>query len=507
MNKMEKLNDIAEKLHKLQVDYSKLSWTLYTTGYDFGIQEMYPKLVEAFRDKESYEHILKCRESKDLNLIDRRKVEIMYNSFKSYHLSDELNRIDMEIQKKVNELSKILNTFRYSFEGKKVSSVDLNQVLSSDENRERRRSAYFAKNQINRPMVDDGFIDLLKLRKEYAREYGSKDFIAHKLEKAELDETIFDGWLTQLKEILPQMNLVREKYAKEFLNDDRIMPWDEQYIDSKIAPSLNSTIDMSSYYENIRELFNIFGIDISQFNITYDIFPRANKSEWGYNFPVETAKDSRILANVKNKYFEYGVLLHETGHAVHSFLLDPEEKILNKGVSGIISEGIANLFGSFLYKPVFYSKFFKDITVVEEEFSKLREYRKLNSLRAINRIFFDHNLYKNQISSLDDIYDVYWKTHKEVLGEEPFGTEPPWAFMIHFTTHPIYLHNYFMGDVTCEMLSKVFESKYKASMVEKPEEFGQFLINEVIKSSGIHKYNDLFKKISGEDFSLKYMID
>lgn len=503
---MIKLHEISEKLHELQVNYSKLNWTLYTTGYDFGIQEAYTRMVGALKDKESYDHILKCREM-DLSPVDSRKVEIMYNSFKSYHLSEDLNKLDMEIRMKTNGLSKILNTFRYTFEGRTVSSVELNQVLSSEADRERRKAAYFAKNQINKPMVDGGFIDLINLRKEYARAYGSEDFIAYKLEAVELDKNTFDNWLPQLHDLLPKMSEVRSKYANQFLGDDKIMPWDEQYIDSKIAPSLNTTIDMSGYYNNIRELFQLFGIDISKFNITYDVFPRANKSEWGYNFPIETAKDSRILANVKNRFSEYGVLLHETGHAVHSFLLNPEEKILNKGVSGIINEGIANLFGSLLTKPLFYNKFFTDSDNIEKEFSMLKEYKSLNSLRAINRIFFDHSFYKNDVETLDDIYGLYWKTYRDVLKEEPFGTEPPWAFTIHHTTHPIYLHNYLMGDVTCEMLSKVFSKKYNASLEERPSEFGEFLINEVIKPSGMYKYNELFKKISGEDFSLKYMTE
>jgi oligoendopeptidase F len=501
-----KLHEISDKLHELQVSYSKLNWTLYTTGYDFGIQEAYTRMVGELKNKESYEYILKCR-ALNISPTETRQVEIMYNAFKSYHLSEDLNKLDMEIRMKTNELSKILNTFRYTFEGKTVSSVELNQVLSSDTDRERRKAAYFAKNQINKPMVDGGFIDLIKLRKDYAHAYGSENFIAHRLDAVELDKSTFDNWLPQLHDLLPKMNNVRSKYAKKFLNADKIMPWDEQFIDSRIAPSLNTNIDMSSYYNNIRELFQFFGIDISSFNITYDVFPRTNKSEWGYNFPIDTAKDSRILANVKNKYLEYGVLLHETGHATHSFLLNPEEKILNRGVSGIINEGIANLFGSFLTKPLFYKKFFKDSDNVEKEFSALKEYRSLNSLRAINRIFFDHSFYKNDVETLDDIYGLYWKTYSEVLKEEPFGTEPPWAFTIHHTTHPIYLHNYLMGDVTCEMLSKVFKNKYNASMEEKPVEFGEFLINEVIRPSGMYKYNELFKKISGEDFSLKYMTE
>ncbi len=506
MDNMKRLNDMFEKYHELLVYYERLEWVLFTAGYDFGVEKEYEKITDMLKSKENYEIVLQCLES-ELSPEDRRRAEIVHNIFKPYHLSDELNQLDMEIQKKVNVLSKILNTFRYSFEGKEVSSVELDQVLSSDCDRERRKNAYFARNQINKPMVDAGFVELIKLRKEYAKKYGADSFISYKLEQAELDKDIFDSWLGQLHELLPKMKEERTKYAREFLNDDSIMPWDELYIDSKIAPSLNTTVDMSNYYDNLNEFFNLFGIDISKFNITYDIFPRANKSEWGYNFPIETAKDSRILTNVKNKFYEYGVLLHETGHGIHSFLLEPEETILNEGVSGIISEGIANLFQGFLYEPMFFNKFFKDGEKVGQEFKKLRDYRKINALRAVNRIFIDHNLYKNEVESLEDIYNIYWKTTKEVLKEEPFGAEPPWAHIIHFTTHPIYLHNYFMGTLTCEMLGKVFKEKTGADMTEKPAEFGQFLINEVIKSSGMYKYNDLFKKISGNDFSLKYMLD
>ncbi|KIL49320.1 hypothetical protein KP78_07880 [Jeotgalibacillus soli] len=38
-----------------------------------------------------------------------------------------------------------------------------------------------------------------------------------------------------------------------------------------------------------------------------------------------------------------------------------------------------------------------------------------------------------------------------------------------------------MGDVTGEMLSKVFKQKYGGDMTDKPKEFGEFLTEQVIK--------------------------
>ncbi|KAB3528957.1 hypothetical protein [Alkaliphilus serpentinus] len=64
-----------------------------------------------------------------------------------------------------------------------------------------------------------------------------------------------------------------------------------------------------------------------------------------------------------------------------------------------------------------------------------------------------------------------------------------------------------MGDVTCEMLDKEFKAKTGSEIVDKPREFGGFLTSEVIKASGRYRYNDLFKRISGNNFSLSYRVD
>ncbi len=502
---MEKLFEIAARLDEMQTNLSKLSWVQYTSGYDFGIEKAYKEINDFLEDKNNYELVSEYMK-RDLDPVNRRRVEIFYNTIRSYHLSDELNELNEKIQKKTNELSMILNTFRFKLDGKEVSSVELTQILSNEDNRELRKKAYFARNQINQPLVEGGFIDLINMRKEYATLYGDKDFVEYSLKQNELSPTIFNNWENELKPYIDKLNSKRQEYARKFLNGDEMMPWDEDYIMAKIAPIQNRTVDMSNYYETLRKFFLNFGLDLDKFNITYDIFSRKNKSEWGYNFPIKDGVDSRILANVKNKYHEYKVLLHETGHGIHSFLLKPEEILLNQGVSGIIAEGIANLFGGFLYDEMFYRNFFDKS--VELQLKELAEYNKLNYLRFIGSTFFDHELYRNEINSLQDIENLYFKVFEDLFGDKPFDDAPPFAYRIHYTTHPIYMHNYFMGDVTCEMIRKVFCKKYGVnSVTEKPKEFGDFLINEVINPSGLYKYEELFQRISGEEFSLKWYLE
>ncbi len=506
MSKIEKVFELTKELNELQVKQGQLGWVQYTAGYDFGISENYQKIMDFLKSKENFKVVTEHMEL-DLDATDKRRMNLVYKSFESFHKSDEINELKTKLQKKTTELSQILNTFRFTLGGKEVTSVELAQVLNSSDDRELRKEAFLAKNQINKPMIDAGFLDLVELRKELAKLSGFDSFVDYQLDQEDLDSSLFDTWKEEVSELVPQMNELSKKYANKFLNEDKMMPWDVAYVEAKIAPSLSKKVDMLQYYTHISELFAKFGFKMEDYNITFDIFSRGNKSEWGYNFPIETAKDSRILANVKDQFYEYGVLLHETGHGVHSFLQNPDEVILNSGISGIITEGIANLFGAFIYDEEFFKNFFEDdFEKAKAEFEEIKAWKKMNALKAVSRILFDQEFYKTKNNSLEDVYDMFWRINNEVLGTERGDYDAPWAFLIHHTTHPIYLHNYFMGDVTCEMLATSFNEKNGTKKItEKPLEFGKFLYEEVIKPSGRYTYTELFEKISGNKFSLRYL--
>lgn len=500
---MNEIAAIAKKVNEKHTKYSQLSWVQFTTGLDLGVKEGYQEILSVVKDKNHFETILSERE-KVRDMLDKRRIELLYKHFKPYHKTDEINQLKVEIKNLTTDLSKLLNTFRCTFEGKKITTIELRKIISEDDDENRRRKAFMARNQLNKPLVEAGFIKLINLRKKLAHLEGYEDFVEMKLDEDELSPKIFDHWIDEAHGLFDKAKVIENEYAKKYLDKENLMPWDHSYIVKKIAPTFYEKVDVLNYYSHIKDLFMKFGFNLDDYNITYDVFPRDNKSEWGYNFPIKRGEDSRILANVKDRYSDYGVLLHETGHGLHSFLLTPDE-ILNYGVSGIISEGIANLFGSFILEEIFYENFFEK-EKVKKEFEALKEWWKIQSVRAIHNILFDQNLYRQEINSLEDINRSYNKLTNELFGEEKVSDNPPWAMRIHYTTHPIYLHNYFMGDITCEMLKSVFTEKHGIKKVsEKPIAFGKFIKESIIDPSGRLPYEDLFKKISGEEFSLKYL--
>jgi len=96
-----KVKEIAKELADISTEYSRKNWVKYTTGYDFGINEVYKKMLEVLKDKDKYKVILEHLE-KELNADDRRRVELLAKRFKNYHLSPELNKLSEQMQQKDN---------------------------------------------------------------------------------------------------------------------------------------------------------------------------------------------------------------------------------------------------------------------------------------------------------------------------------------------------------------------------------------------------------------------
>lgn len=503
------LERIGRELSGKRRDYGRLNWTKYTTGFDFGIDEAYAGIVEFLRDETRWNTIQEAADNPS-DTLEARKAEILRKAFRPFHLSQEMTKLASEMQRLTSRLSAVLNTHRFKVDGVEKSGPDIGRILSESIDRELRRKAFLSRTSVAEPLIENGFLDLLHMRREYAEGMGRENFVSHSLEEQELDPRLFDSWPAEVKRAVPAMMNTRAEFASEFTGSDEVMPWDEAYIASAIAPQLHQEVDMSGFLNPIADLFQMFGFDIGSMNITYDIFPRKHKSEWGYNFPIETGSDSRILANVSNRFNEFRVLLHETGHGVHSFTSSPDEAVLNMGISGITSEGIANLFGSFRTREVFYGRFFsgEDLKKARISFGRLDKWARASQLLNVGRILFDAGLHTGNPTSLKEIEDMRWRTEKELFGTPPYADRPVWANTIHHTTHPVYLHNYLLGDLMCDMLETVFlKREGLGDLTEKAGEFGEFLREEVIAPSGRYTFPELFRRISGEDLSLSLLVN
>ena len=502
---MNSIDQIAEKLESLTTDYSKLLWAQYTTGFDYGVNESQQKLNNYRKDKNVYKVICDALSSAT-DPIEKRKAEILFNEVKEYHYSDKASKILDQVQVLENSIMDLINKDRVSIDGQELNTTEINKIFNQSDDRKLRQKAYEAQILLNKKVVDHGFIQLINLRKELAAACNFDSFVEFKLDGYELNTGIFSNWAELCKNKKSLFKEKTQKLANQYLNVDQMEAWDYSYLKSKVCSYNQSEVDLTDFLMPMAKTFSKFGYEINNLNLTFDIFPRKNKSEWGYNFPIEIGKDARVLANVSNRVSDFWVLMHETAHGVHFLGLDPNEKALNAGVSGIVAEGFANFFGDQVYSMEFLTEIFS-ASEAEKAFVQFKDLEKISNLRNFRSIvetLFDQQLYTHDIQSLSDINQLRYQMSDDLLGERSAVSEIPWAKLVHHTLVPIYLHNYILGDVMCDKMKQVF-SRHNNSQnaADKPVEFGQFWQQKVLALSGRYPFLELYEKTCEEKLSIE----
>ena len=184
---------------------------------------------------------------------------------------------------------------------------------------------------------------------------------------------------------------------------------------------------------------------------------------------------------------------------------------MNQGVSGIVAEGFANFFGDLAYSKEFLSEVFAghstSISEIEASFRDVKRLADLRSIGSMATTIFDQELYRKEIRSLSDIHDLKWSIDRDLLGEEPYADEPLWGHLIHHTTAPIYLHNYFLGDVMCLNMKDVFQRRTGSTAESRPIEFGAFWKEKVLGPSGRYPFLELYEKVCEEPLHISRYLD
>jgi oligoendopeptidase F len=514
---LERVHEIAREHAALRKKQLEVMWVQYTAGLDFGVVASTAAEHAFLRDKSNFAAVCDARE-KDLNPEDRRRIEIMYHEFQEHHLSDRANKLRKEIDEVETVLSDVLNKNRVLFEGREIQLLEWSKLVTENTDRAVREKAYLARRNINRKLFDSGFLKLIDLRKEFAVASGAEDFVSYQLRKSELTPAVFEDWRTECGKRAIQYQETRRGLSQKHLGLESLKPWDVEFLKTKLCRFNKAPVEIADFMKPMSKVFSAFGFDIERLNITFDIFPRKNKSEWGFLFPMEIGRDTRVLANVDSRFSSYWVLLHETAHGVHFLGLDAEDHLMNAGVSGIVAEGFANFFGDLSYSKEFLREVFvpgseaanragADVETIERSFRDVKRLGDLKNFSSMATAIFDQELYRTDLKSLDDIHELKWSLDREMLGAEPYADEPLWAHLIHHTTAPIYLHNYILGDVMCENMKEIFQRRTGSAASDCPLEFGTFWKEKVLAPSGRYSFLDLYERVCEEPLSISRYLD
>ena len=205
-------------------------------------------------------------------------------------------------------------------------------------------------------------------------------------------------------------------HRKDALELNSLKPWDLFVDPSGCAPLrpfdsidelLNKTVDCLSdidpMFGEVIEIMNEMG--------HLDLETRSGKRHGGYNMPLHLSGIPFVFMNASNSLSDLRTLMHESGHAVHSYLTKEYPLKSSKRVPSEVAELAAMTME--LLSMEHWGVFFKD----DKELKRAHVYQLEYILKVLPWIAtidkFQHWLYKNPEHTRDQRKSNWKRIHRE----------------------------------------------------------------------------------------------
>jgi oligoendopeptidase F len=299
----------------------------YLERFNYFVSEIQPHIEPYSNDLN--EKALKSQYLKDLH---DDGYDIMIRSMKKEHeIFREKNiPLNTEITQEAQKFGAISGAMMVNIDGKDLTLPQAADLLQSSD-RKVRENAYYKiaeRRYQDKDKLDELFNKLLALRHQVALNADFKNFRDYMFAalgrfdyKAEDCFAFHDA---VEKEVVPMLNkLARER--KEALKVEQLRPWDlsVNYLgDKPLEPFQNSEELINKSIECFSLLNPFLGerLSIMKKMGHLDLESRKGKAPGGYNYPLDETGVPFIFMNATSSLRDLVTMVHEGGHAVHSFV-------------------------------------------------------------------------------------------------------------------------------------------------------------------------------------------
>ncbi|MCB0635180.1 MAG: M3 family oligoendopeptidase [Lewinella sp.] len=427
-------------------------------AYEYAVQELSPRIND-------YTHrlnikLVDCPYTKQLDPtrfgIYLRAVRNMTNLFREENIE-----LTTRIQLKSKEHGKIFSEMTVGVNGANLTLQKAGALLEEPQ-REYRQAVY---HKINTRILRDTdqleelFDDLLAKRHQVACNAGFENYRDYRFRMlGRFDYTVddcLDFHESIREEILPILNQLYE-FRRERLGLDDLRPWDlnVDILGSKpLRPFLNMEDLVDKSIHCLQQLHPQFGEVLATMREMghLDLDSRPGKRPGGYNMPLLMTGVPFIFMNASRSLADMRTLLHECGHAVHSYLTRDLPLSFTRRVPSEVAELAAMTME--LLTMDHWDVFFQN----EEDLRRARFQQLENVLKVLPWIAtidkFQHWLYTNQVHSHAERRGAWLKIFREFNsglinheGLEEYAAHL-WHKQLHLFEVPFYYIEYGMAQL------------------------------------------------------------
>lgn len=361
-----------------------------------------------------------------------------------------------ELQQKEQEFGAISGAQNIEYNGEKMT-LQKAAVFLKDLNRKVREEVYI-KIQNRRAQDEESlnnlYSSLIKTRHQVAVNTGFKNFRDYKHQSlGRFDYTIKDclSFHDAVQKHVVPLVTEQEKKRKELLKLSDYRPWDKE-VDVEGKAPLKPFATAKELTEKTIDCFNkvdtFFGDCIKTMDKMgrLDLESRLGKSPGGYQYPLYETEIPFIFMNAVGLHRDMVTMVHEGGHAIHSFLDMPLELVDFKSPPSEVAE-LASM-SMELISMEHWDSFFNSA----EELKRAKRQQLESVLDALPWIAaidkFQHWIYENPTHSIADRYTTWMQIMKDfgtgVVNYEGLeaNLKRRWQVQLHLFEVPFYYIEY-----------------------------------------------------------------
>ncbi|MBV9772526.1 MAG: M2 family metallopeptidase [Gemmatimonadetes bacterium] len=451
----------------------------------------------------------------------RRQLVLLDHEYTASQLPDEV--ID-DLIRRGAALEQVFYTFRSTFEGERVANNVLLDVLRDERDETRRRAAWEASKQIGREVAEP-LRELVRRRNAAARSLGFENFYLMELELQELGEERLFGILDRLRTssddafrgLRAEMDA---RLAERFgVAPEALRPWHWEDFFGQEAPSV-SPVDLDGFFREqdieavAADFFRGIGLPVDDVLARSDLYEREGKDQHAFCVDIDREGDVRTLCNLRPNEKWMSTLLHELGHGAYDKLTPASLPYLLRTPAHTLStESIAMFMGRLTRDP----EWLRDVVgarlddhAAEDITGQLRAAMLVAARWILVMVNFERELYRDP--DRPDLNSLWWDLVEGIqFIRRPEGRdEPDWAAKIHFSTAPVYYHNYLLGELMASQLTGYLRREVlrgQAGSLKGKTAAGAFLRERIFAPGASLDWNELLVQATGEGLNPRYFVE
>jgi oligoendopeptidase F len=413
---------------------------------------------------------------------------------------------DADLAKLVEGITNDESAMRYSVGGKQMPRSELNNTLDNDPDRELRRQAWMAQQQLT-AKTGERIRQAMRMRRALAAKYSDRAFVDLMLNhKGIRSRKQLMAWFEEIeRETEPEYQRLLARIRLE-LKVETVEPWDLSYYFSTLTGGFEEKKFVPQRgWEQVKQVASMLGYNFDKLPVDTTI---AEITFGGGTYPIRYGKEVKILVNKYKGLRFVDTLFHESGHGLHySCAFEPESTgstqpsfILQSSFAEPFDEGLGQVISLMIYRPQFASAVF---ALTPEEIKAINETYRLKSLYDVRGTIadsmFEFAAYQDPDQDLAALYD---RIASKYLGV-PMHGGGTWAFDPFFSSGPIYLQSYVLAEMVGRQVHHALDRRFGERW---STDAGAFLKEKFFVRGGRLTLDEIMQRGTGEPLTDKYLI-